>query len=59
MSLFPLFVIRANDGWKIVEMTLFVNIKHSTNKKAWMTTTTCNKPLKALYASNVVQGTNV
>ena len=33
MSLFLLFVIRANDGWKIVEITLFGYIKHCTNKK--------------------------
>jgi len=57
MSLFLLFVIRANDGWKIVEITLFGNIKHLTNKKTWMTTTMCTKLLTALRASNVVQGT--
>jgi len=56
MSLFLLFVIRANDGWKTVEITLFGNIKHCTNKKARMTATICTKLLIALRASNVVQG---
>jgi hypothetical protein len=59
MSLFRLFVIHANDGWKIVEIRAFGNIKHLTNKKNMDDHHHVHYTVNSMRASIVVQGTKV